>query len=304
MSEPKGMLKRGNIDLANRPTVKNADGSHSSEYSTSFGTDKGEVLVPTIADGKFLTKDGKKPAVGSIEEKAMFKAAEDRFRSTGEHLGIFDSPDNADIYAESVHNRQSGTPNASNKPLYVVPSISSRRAAMPKPDPIQSLMEMLGTPLTRENYMSLATLGTGKELSPEEEAELPARFQKFYPTHEDLERDKQSKTANTVGAKGGKGKKEEPAPAGAPIDWGGMIIPNTHRIKPELDTEHKTQPPKLGYKGYVDMNTGLAPIGGTEMNMGTAARTDALPPEPKYHAVWPSIDDELAPDQPTNLREQ
>ena len=102
----KGLVEPGNIDIWKRPTVHNADGSHSSEYSTSFQDDKGrEVLVPTVVNGKFLTPDGKKPAEGSPEEKAMFKAAWDHYLKTGENLGKFDNPDNADAYAGILHNR-------------------------------------------------------------------------------------------------------------------------------------------------------------------------------------------------------
>jgi hypothetical protein len=144
-------------------------------------------------------------------------------------------------------------------------------------------MEMLGTPLTRENYMNLATMGSGKELSPEEEADIPARFQKFSPTHEDLERDKQAK------AKPAKGAKAEPAPAGAPVDWGGMIIPNTSGIKPELDTEHRTQPPKLGEgsTGYVDMNISN-PVGKPQMNSGNTPGDLNQPPDVERHTLSPS----------------
>ena len=59
--------------------IQNEDGSHSSEYSFSFGTDKGEVLVPTVVNGKFLTPDGKKPAEGSAAEKKMYQAAEEHY---------------------------------------------------------------------------------------------------------------------------------------------------------------------------------------------------------------------------------
>jgi hypothetical protein len=105
-----GMIQPGNLDLTNRPIIKNEDGTHSSEYSTSFGTDKGEVLVPTVVNGKFLTPDGKKPKPGSAEEKAMFKRAQQHYEKTGEHLGIFDTPEHADAYANIVHNRDQGTP--------------------------------------------------------------------------------------------------------------------------------------------------------------------------------------------------
>jgi hypothetical protein len=105
IGEPKGLRERGNIDLDNRPTVENEDGTHSSEYSTSFGTDKGEVLVPTIVNGKFLTPSGKKPPEGSEVEQNMFQRAQEHYNQTGEHMGIFDTPENADTYANVVHNR-------------------------------------------------------------------------------------------------------------------------------------------------------------------------------------------------------
>ena len=103
--KPEGLRESGNIDLNSRPRVENADGSHSSEYSISFGTGKGEVLVPTIVGGKFLTPTGKKPVEGSPEEKEMFNRAQEHYNNTGEHTGIFDTPDHANRYAELVHNR-------------------------------------------------------------------------------------------------------------------------------------------------------------------------------------------------------
>ena len=101
------MIKPGNIDLRKRPIIQNSDGSHSSEYSTSFEDEQGhEVLVPTIVNGKFLTLDGKKPREGSKEEKEMFKRAWEHYKKTGENLGVFDSSKNADDYANIVHNRK------------------------------------------------------------------------------------------------------------------------------------------------------------------------------------------------------
>jgi hypothetical protein len=103
---PKGLIEAGNLDIRNRPIVENADGTHSSEYSISIGDDKGrEVLIPTVVNGKFLTPNGKKPPEGSAAEKQMFRRAEDHYHETGEHLGIFDSPDDADAYAQILHSR-------------------------------------------------------------------------------------------------------------------------------------------------------------------------------------------------------
>jgi hypothetical protein len=105
-AKPKGLVQPGNLNIWNRPTVQNADGSHSSEYSVSFTDENGNnVLVPTVVNGKFLTPDGAKPAPGSPEEKAMFQAAWQHYKQTGEHLGSFDSSENANTYAELLHNR-------------------------------------------------------------------------------------------------------------------------------------------------------------------------------------------------------
>jgi len=101
-----GLITPGNINLTTRPIVKNDDGTTSSEYSVSFQDDKGhEVLVPTVVDGKFLTPDGKKPKQGSPEEKAMFQRAWQHYEQTGQHLGIYDTPEHANAAAQQIHNR-------------------------------------------------------------------------------------------------------------------------------------------------------------------------------------------------------
>jgi hypothetical protein len=103
---PQGLVEPGNLSIWNRPIVENADGSHSSEYSTSFTDDQGrEVLVPTIVNGRFLTPDGKKPPENSPQERAMFQRAWKHYQDTGEHLGKFASAADADRYANILHNR-------------------------------------------------------------------------------------------------------------------------------------------------------------------------------------------------------
>jgi hypothetical protein len=102
-----GMIKPGNINLNGRPVVHNADGSISTEYSVSFEDKDGhEVLVPTVVNGKFLTPDGKKPKEGSAAEEKMFQRAWKHYEETGEQMGIFDTPEHADTYANTVHNRK------------------------------------------------------------------------------------------------------------------------------------------------------------------------------------------------------
>lgn len=54
----------------------------------SIGTDAGEVLIPTVSDdGRVLS-----------EEQAI-----DQYRRTDRHLGVFDTPDAATAYAQSLH---------------------------------------------------------------------------------------------------------------------------------------------------------------------------------------------------------
>ena len=86
-----GMIAQGNIDLAHRPVVQNPDGSISTVRSMSFGTDNGEVLVPTVSpDGRIMSDD-----------EAM-----QLYGNTGQTLGVFDTPEHADMYAKALHQAQ------------------------------------------------------------------------------------------------------------------------------------------------------------------------------------------------------
>ncbi|VEE52102.1 hypothetical protein [Stenotrophomonas maltophilia] len=87
----RGQLQPGNIDLNNRPVVRNPDGSISTVRSISANFDGQEVLIPTVSeDGRVLSDDD----------------AIAQYQRTGRNLGIFDTPDNATAYAQSLHRDQ------------------------------------------------------------------------------------------------------------------------------------------------------------------------------------------------------
>lgn len=87
----RGQLQAGNIDLNNRPVVRNPDGSISTVRSISANFDGQEVLIPTVSDdGQILSDDD----------------AIAQYQRTGRNLGIFDTPDSATAYAQSLHRDQ------------------------------------------------------------------------------------------------------------------------------------------------------------------------------------------------------
>ena len=85
-----GRYGKGNIDLNNRKVVHNKDGSISTERSFSVNIDGKETLLPTVINGRIVSED----------------EAIDHYYRTGEHLGKFDSVEEANAYAEELHNRQ------------------------------------------------------------------------------------------------------------------------------------------------------------------------------------------------------
>lgn len=85
---------RGNIDLNSRPALQNEDGSYSTIDSVSFNINGKEVLVP-----KVIFKDGEWQHVDDA-------TALQHYYDTGEYLGIFDTSQEADAYAQQLHKDQ------------------------------------------------------------------------------------------------------------------------------------------------------------------------------------------------------
>ncbi|MFA5381861.1 MAG: hypothetical protein WC356_01760 [Candidatus Micrarchaeia archaeon] len=81
----------GNIDIYHRPQVKNPDGSISTVRSMSFNEEDLEVLIPTVSNDARIMND---------------QEAIDYYHNTGQFLGKFKSIEQANNYAEWLHNQQ------------------------------------------------------------------------------------------------------------------------------------------------------------------------------------------------------
>jgi hypothetical protein len=80
-------LEEPNIDLSKRPKVKLPDGRIGTILSKGFNIDGKEVLIPTIVNGKHVSD----------------KEAIDHYIKTKEHLGIYDSPEEATTAGKKLH---------------------------------------------------------------------------------------------------------------------------------------------------------------------------------------------------------
>jgi hypothetical protein len=87
-----GLIEPGNINIHQRPQVKNADGSVSTVRSASFEDENGHnVLIPTVIEGRGIVP---------MDQAIQY------YQQTGQHLGKFDTVDNADRYAQALHENQ------------------------------------------------------------------------------------------------------------------------------------------------------------------------------------------------------
>ena len=158
----------GNIDLTKRPVVKNDDGSISTVRSMSFNEDGKEILVPTVVNGRVVS-----------DQEAI-----DHYHKTGEYLGKFNTVDEANAYAENLHNQQ--------EKLYGH-SVKAQQGLQQAQDRLHAT-ETKGTPMTDK-------LNAGGTLTPEEVIQL-AREQGRITDKEaqyrlELENAKNKPTVNT-----------------------------------------------------------------------------------------------------------
>lgn len=92
---PKGEITKGNIDLNNRPVVKNRDGSISTVRSLTITEGNTAVVIPTVI---------KKPDGSGVivsDQQAIR-----HYQRSGQHLGKFSNIRDADTYARNLHNQQ------------------------------------------------------------------------------------------------------------------------------------------------------------------------------------------------------
>jgi hypothetical protein len=108
-------IEPGNIDVnLEHPPVKLEDGSVATVLTIGKGTDQGEVVIPTVVNGRRLS-----------EEEAW-----QRYLKTGKHFGIFKTVEEADAAGQQLHEAEA-------KRVQALQSAPAAPAA-PAPDALQS----------------------------------------------------------------------------------------------------------------------------------------------------------------------
>lgn len=121
IKKPKGLVQAGNIDLNDRPHVKRDDGKISTVDSITIEEDGRFIVIPKVAPwGEVLTP----------------KEAIDLYHEEYEHLGVFETQEDADKFAEQLHKSEEqklkgggvdedGNPVAAPPQERIAPSIDS-----------------------------------------------------------------------------------------------------------------------------------------------------------------------------------
>ncbi|HUT60114.1 MAG TPA: hypothetical protein VNA25_19885 [Phycisphaerae bacterium] len=109
----------GNIDVANLPIVKNADGSVSTVRSIGIEEDGLQVVIPTVFDGKVHS----------------WKEAVDHYRKTKQHLGKFNTIDEAGTFAEQLHQDEEKRYKGQPTPAPTAQPAEPQRQPRPQPGP-------------------------------------------------------------------------------------------------------------------------------------------------------------------------
>lgn len=105
-----GAIIPGNIDLTHRPYVQNADGSVSTVRSMGVNIDGKEVLIPTVSpDGRIMSDD----------------EAVAHYMKTGQHLGIYSTPEASTAAGEAIHQDQMAHPPIRTNPPAAIAAPSS-----------------------------------------------------------------------------------------------------------------------------------------------------------------------------------
>jgi hypothetical protein len=111
-AKPAGQIAEGNIDLTNRPHVKNKDGSISTVRSITIEEDGRYIVIPTVTPWGEVISD---------------KEAIDLYHEEYEHLGVFKTQKQADKFAQKLHESEARKLNGEAEPAKkrIAPSIDA-----------------------------------------------------------------------------------------------------------------------------------------------------------------------------------
>ena len=107
-TKAKGLVVQGNTDLSQLPVIHNPNGSYSTVHSMGFQDENPkspyygkQVLARGIVNG--VTIDDERAARDKAYDEQQAQAVRDEYYRTGKHLGIFDTPENSNLYGQQLH---------------------------------------------------------------------------------------------------------------------------------------------------------------------------------------------------------